>query len=99
MAEISWLEKWFESHSPQLSGARISYSCFVKRTETDNPASTFHLETDNWLANLSLWESGACDFEAFVTNESHPKAINEYRQIESEEDLDIFLSQMLKLLQ
>ncbi len=97
MAEVYWLENWFEKHTAQLSEARVSYSCFVKRTETDNPASTFHLDADHWLANLSLWESGACDFEAFLINESPPTAINEYSHIESEEDLDNFLSQMLKL--
>ena len=95
MAEVSWLENWFEQYAAELRHAGIRYSCFVRRTETDNPASTFHLDADHWLSNVSLWESGACDFEAYLTNESPEKAINEYRQIESEEDLDNFLSQMI----
>jgi hypothetical protein len=97
MAELAWLKKWFENRAAELSSAGIAFSCSVERTDTDNPASTFHLEGARWLANVSLWESGACDFESMEMKASPAPPVFEHRQIQSEEDLDALLSQLFHL--
>jgi hypothetical protein len=94
VTELYWLSKWFESHAAELSAAGIKYSCFVERTETDNPASTFQLDAERWVANVSLWESGACDFEAGYLGRDQ-ELVNEHREVKSEEELVNFLSQII----
>lgn len=97
MADLIWLRQWFEIHAIELAAAGIKYSCVVERTETDNPASTFCLDADHWLANVSLWESGSCDFEAYITSTMPERPFNLCRNTESEKDLDEVLSQVFTL--
>ena len=90
-------EEMVRSALGQTVRCRIRYSCFVEKTETDNPASTFHLEAERWLGNISLWKSGACNLESIKTDVLLAEPIFEHRQIQSEQNLHTLLSQVFHL--
>jgi hypothetical protein len=97
MISIDWLIQWFDSNKPKLSAQGISYSLFVRNTETDNPAQSVHIDTEEKVAAITLWESGECDYEALEVGIDGLNLF-ENRLIKSEQDLDDFLRLVISLL-
>ena len=95
MAELEWLHHWFASRSDELKGAGIDHKCFVERTSTDNPAAAFRLDSKTLIANISLWESGDCDFDAYDLTCFPEKPLFAHREIHSENELDEFLAPLV----
>jgi hypothetical protein len=94
MADLEWLHQWFELHSQELKELGIDHKCVVERTYTDNPATTFDLESEGLIGSISLWENGLCDFVALDLKYSPEKPLFAHSEILSENDLDQFLSNL-----
>jgi hypothetical protein len=95
MADLEWLHRWFASRSAELKKLGIEHKCFVVRTNTDNPATTVQLDSKSLIANISLWESGDCDFDSYDLSTSPEKPLFAHCEINSEKELDDFLSPLL----
>lgn len=97
MVSIDWLTFWFEANRDKLEKLGAEFSLFVKNTETNDPAQGFDIETKKYVARVTLWESGECNFDALG---ARPGGVNiyEHRTIHSEEDLNEFLMPLVSVL-